>query len=94
MAGDSDLKVTDVDGKIIYENLYEWIENKKIIAIGEIGLEDLTEKEYEVFKKQLDIDEINDEELDKGILLNSIQININRAEDFFVKRICWRKRIC
>ena len=31
--------------------------NKKIIAIGEIGLEDLTEKEYEVFKKQLDIAE-------------------------------------
>ena len=47
----------DVDGKIIYENLYEWIENKEIIAIGEIGLEDLTEKEYEVFKKQLDIAE-------------------------------------
>ncbi|WP_407430772.1 TatD family hydrolase [Methanobrevibacter sp.] len=46
---------TSVDGDIIYENLYKWIENKDIIAIGEIGLEDLTEKEYEIFKKQLDI---------------------------------------
>lgn len=47
----------DVDGKIIYENLYKWIENKDIVAIGEIGLEDLSEKEYEIFKKQLDIAE-------------------------------------
>lgn len=46
---------TSVDGDIIYENLYRWIENRDIIAIGEIGLEDLTEKEYEIFKKQLDI---------------------------------------
>lgn len=46
---------TSVDGDIIYENLYKWIENRDIIAIGEIGLEDLTEKEYEIFKKQLDI---------------------------------------
>ena len=48
---------SNVDGKLIYENLYKWIENNEIIAIGEIGLEDLTEKEYEVFKKQLDIAE-------------------------------------
>ena len=48
---------SNVDGELIYENLYKWIENKEIIAIGEIGLEDLTEKEYEVFKKQLDIAE-------------------------------------
>lgn len=48
---------SDVEGKIIYENLYKWIENKDIVAIGEIGLEDLTEKEYEIFKKQLDIAE-------------------------------------
>lgn len=40
----------------------------------------------ELFKKQLDIDEIDDEELDKAIILNSIQININRAEDFFCKK--------
>lgn len=46
---------TNVDGKLIYENLYKWIENKNIVAIGEIGLENLTEKEYEIFKKQLDI---------------------------------------
>ena len=32
-----------------------WIEKKDIIAIGEIGLEDLTDKEIEIFKKQLDI---------------------------------------
>lgn len=44
----------------IYENLYKWIENKEIVAIGEIGLEDLTETEISIFKKQLDIaDETN-----------------------------------
>ena len=48
---------SNIDGDIIYENLYNWIENKEIIAIGEIGLEDLTKKEYEVFKKQLNIAE-------------------------------------
>lgn len=41
--------------EIIYENLYKWIENNEIIAIGEIGLEDLTEDEISIFKKQLDI---------------------------------------
>lgn len=40
---------------IIYENLYKWIEDKKIVAIGEIGLEELTDNEITVFKKQLDI---------------------------------------
>lgn len=45
---------------IIYENLYNWIENDQIVAIGEIGLEDLTDEELDVFKKQLDIaDETN-----------------------------------
>lgn len=39
----------------IYENIYRWIENGDIVAIGEIGLEDLTETEINVFKKQLDI---------------------------------------
>lgn len=48
---------TNIDGKIIYDNLYKWIENKEIVAIGEIGLEDLTENEYRIFKKQLDIAE-------------------------------------
>ena len=41
--------------QIIYDNLYEWIENKQIVAIGEIGLEDLTDAEINTFKKQLDI---------------------------------------
>ena len=40
---------------LIYENLYKWIENKDIVAIGEIGLEKLTEDEIRVFKKQLEI---------------------------------------
>lgn len=41
--------------EIIYENLYRWIENEQIVAIGEIGLEDLTELEINTFEKQLDI---------------------------------------
>ena len=44
---------TNIDGKIIYDNLYKWIENKEIVAIGEIGLEDLTENEYRIFKRNL-----------------------------------------
>ena len=39
----------------IYDNLYKWIENDQIVAIGEIGLEDLTDAEISIFKKQLDI---------------------------------------
>ena len=46
---------SDVKSEKIIENLYRWIEKKDIIAIGEIGLEDLTDKEFEIFKKQLDI---------------------------------------
>jgi len=46
--------------QIIFENLYKWIENNQIVAIGEIGLEDLTDNEIETFEKQLDIaDETN-----------------------------------
>ncbi|MBQ2653704.1 MAG: TatD family hydrolase [Methanobrevibacter sp.] len=46
--------------QIIYENLYKWIENEEIVAIGEIGLENLTDSEINTFKKQLDIaDETN-----------------------------------
>ena len=65
---DLDLKValgihptnSKVKPDLIYENLYTWIENKQIVAIGEIGLEDLTDEEINVFKKQLDIaDETN-----------------------------------
>ena len=48
---------TNVNPDLIYENLYKWIENKQIIAIGEIGLEDLTDREIAIFKKQLDIGE-------------------------------------
>ena len=51
---------TNITPDIIYENLYKWIENNDIVAIGEIGLEDLTESEIAIFKKQLDIaDETN-----------------------------------
>ncbi|WP_458455806.1 TatD family hydrolase [Methanobrevibacter sp.] len=51
---------TVANPEIIYENLYEWIDNDQIVAIGEIGLEDLTEDEISIFKKQLDIaDETN-----------------------------------
>lgn len=46
--------------EMIYENIYRWIENNEIVAIGEIGLEDLTEDEISIFRKQLDIaDETN-----------------------------------
>lgn len=46
---------TNINPQAIYENLYKWIENKEIVAIGEIGLEDLTDAEINIFKKQLDI---------------------------------------
>ncbi|WP_406536867.1 TatD family hydrolase [Methanobrevibacter sp.] len=46
--------------ELIYDELYKWIDAKQIVAIGEIGLEDLTDAEIDVFKKQLDIaDETN-----------------------------------
>ena len=38
-----------------FEQLYSWIENRQIVAIGEIGLEDLTDIEIDLFKKQLAI---------------------------------------
>ena len=51
---------TNIKPEAIYENLYNWIENNEIVAIGEIGLEDLTDNEITIFKKQLDIaDETN-----------------------------------
>ena len=46
---------SNVNPEIIFENLYKWIESEQIIAIGEIGLEDLTDNEIEIFKQQLDI---------------------------------------
>ena len=46
--------------ELIYDEIYKWIDAKQIVAIGEIGLEDLTDAEIAVFKKQLDIaDETN-----------------------------------
>ncbi len=51
---------TEINPELIYENLYNYIENNEIIAIGEVGLENLTEAEYEIFKQQLIIaDETN-----------------------------------
>ncbi len=41
----------------IFKTLYELIKKEKIIAIGEIGLEDLSDDEISIFKKQLAIAE-------------------------------------
>ncbi|MBE6501760.1 MAG: hypothetical protein E7Z79_04900 [Methanobrevibacter thaueri] len=46
---------SNVNPEKIFEQLYKWIEAKQIIAIGEIGLEDLTDSEIDIFKRQLDI---------------------------------------
>lgn len=43
------------NNEIIFDSLRKWIENKDIIAIGEIGLDENTELEKEVFKKQLEL---------------------------------------
>ena len=50
--------------QMIFDEMYKWIENKQIVAIGEIGLEEEikeiknnTDLEIEIFKKQLDIAE-------------------------------------
>lgn len=45
----------DVDPGLIYDSLYHWIGNGDIVAIGEIGLEKLTEDEIDIFKRQLEI---------------------------------------
>ncbi len=68
---------TNVDGKIIYDNLYRWIKNKEIVAIGEIGLEDLTENEYRIFKKQLDIAE----ETKTNVIIHTPRKNKSRVLD-------------
>ncbi|WP_409200705.1 TatD family hydrolase [Methanobrevibacter sp. DSM 116169] len=44
-----------IDPILTYKHLDKWIDNKKIIAIGEIGLEEASEDEITVFKKQLEI---------------------------------------
>lgn len=41
--------------KFIFDEIYNWIDTKKIIAIGEIGLENCSDKEIIIFKKQLEI---------------------------------------
>ncbi len=46
---------SNVKPDAIFESLYRWIEADQIIAIGEIGLEDLTDNEIDIFKRQLDI---------------------------------------
>lgn len=46
---------SNVNPERIFEELYGWIETNQIIAIGEIGLEDLTDSEIKIFKRQLDI---------------------------------------
>ncbi|MBE6499836.1 MAG: hypothetical protein E7Z80_04740 [Methanobrevibacter thaueri] len=46
---------SNVNPNKIFESLYEWIESKQIVAIGEIGLEDLTDVEINIFKQQLTI---------------------------------------
>ena len=46
---------SNVNPDKIFENLYRWIDNEQIVAIGEIGLEDLTDSEISIFKRQLDI---------------------------------------
>ena len=46
---------SNVNPDKIFENLYRWIEEDRIVAIGEIGLEDLTDNEIDIFKRQLDI---------------------------------------
>ena len=45
------------NNEIIFEALEKWIDNRDIIAIGEIGLDENTDMEKEVFKKQLELAE-------------------------------------
>ncbi len=46
---------SNINPEEIFKQLYQWIDSNQIIAIGEIGLEDLTDAEISVFKRQLDI---------------------------------------
>ncbi|AMK14845.1 TatD family hydrolase [Methanobrevibacter olleyae] len=45
------------NNEIIFEQLEKWIENKEIVAIGEIGLDENSDLEKKVFKKQLELAE-------------------------------------
>ena len=55
----------------ILNELYSWIENKQIVAIGEIGLEDLTDAEIDIFKKQLVIAD----ETDSKVIIHTSRKN-------------------
>ena len=78
------------NSEAVFQKLEELIENKEIIAIGEIGLDENTSEEQKLFKKQL---ELADETKSKVIIhtprLNSIDpklvvidhINKNTIED-------------
>ena len=61
----------------IFEQLYTWIENKQIVAIGEIGLEDLTDCEIDVFKRQLDIAD----ETDSKVIIHTPRKNKKEVLD-------------
>ena len=68
---------SNINPELIYENLYNWIENKQITAIGEIGLEDLTDSEISIFKRQLEIADILPEHLDeRNAVIDHVNQNI------------------
>lgn len=45
----------EIKPDLIYDELYKLIDNEKIVAIGEIGLDEVTSSEIAIFKKQLEI---------------------------------------
>ena len=73
---------TSVNPDLIYENLYKWIENKQIIAIGEIGLVHTPRKnKKEVLKV---IQDIVPQHIDPKLVVID-HINQNVAEDVIDK---------
>ena len=79
---------TSVNPDLIYENLYKWIENKQIIAIGEIGLEDLTDIVHTPRKNKKEvlkvIQDIVPQHIDPKLVVID-HINQNVAEDVIDK---------
>lgn len=57
--------------KIVFDKLNEYIEKKSIVAIGEIGLEDLSNEEKNIFKKQLKIAD----ETDTNVIIHTPRKN-------------------
>ncbi|BBL61723.1 hypothetical protein MARBORIA2_18280 [Methanobrevibacter arboriphilus] len=57
--------------KIVYDKLNGYIEKKSIVAIGEIGLEDLSNEEKNIFKKQLKIAD----ETDTNVIIHTPRKN-------------------